>query len=48
MTRWIILDLGYYRALGAAIRKLPAALARRREELAAQKISDAELITRLS
>jgi hypothetical protein len=30
MTRWIILDLGYYAALVVATRKLPAALARRR------------------
>jgi len=46
LTRWMILDFGFYHALGAALRRLPLALARRRSEKAAQRLSDRELLSR--
>ena len=43
LTRWLILDIRFYRVLGAALRKLPAALEGRREEKCEQRLSDQEL-----
>jgi len=44
LTRWMILDFSFYCALGAALQRLPLALARRKAEKAAQVITDRRLL----
>lgn len=47
LLRWVVLDIGYYLALGCALGRLSMVLKRRREERLAEKVSDEEVFSRL-